>query len=340
MKVWMKPKSSETNKYASLLSGAIEEQGIEVEHFSLKKNLLNIKRNDVIHLHWIHTLYQSNNIPKFIIRIITMSIVLLYFKLKNVKLIWTVHNLYPHTYKFKKLEKIARKILISFSFRLIVAGEFIKKEVIKEFKVNEKKIIVIPHGHYRDVYPSKNLSVRDRYNIPEKDFVYLFIGAIKPYKGIDKLVQAFNELQDNSSTLLIAGKSYMDLNEINRLIGGNKKIHLTSEFVADDEIAEYIKSANAIVLPYEEITTSGSAILAISFERPLVAPSTSFFEEYFNDNVAVLYRENNINELAKAMEKAKKLDTKESDYKSLLSDLEWNKIAKNTINTYLGNKRS
>ena len=93
-------------------------------------------------------------------------------------------------------------------------------------------------------------------------------------------------------------------------------------------------------MPYEEITTSGSAILAISFERPLVAPSTSFFEEYFNDNVAVLYRENNINELAKAMEKAKKLDTKESDYKSLLSDLEWNKIAKNTINTYLGNKRS
>ena len=43
-------------------------------------------------------------------------------------------------------------------------------------------------------------------------------------------------------------------------------------FVPDGEVQHYLLAADAVVLPFKEILTSGSAMLALSFGRPVVAP--------------------------------------------------------------------
>lgn len=335
MTIWMSPKYNDTNKYNSLLCNAIEKKGVLVNHFRWRK-FFSLKRNDVLHLHWIDGVYQSNIKVIFMLRILILFLMLMYFKLLKVRVVWTVHNLYPHNYKYKRLEKIARRLVIKFCSKLIVAGEFIKREVVNEFSVSPNKISVIPHGHYKNVYPIQGLSYRKKYKIPESDYVYLFIGSIKPYKGIEKLIEAFNNIDDNnSSSLLIAGKLFVDETDLTRLINKNKKIHCDFNFISDEQIADIILSADAIVLPFIEITTSGSALLAPSFNRPIIAPRSSFFEEYFDKTISVLYDDSSsVESLKKAMQEVRNLNIKDEAFIPLLSKLDWDSIADQTIACY------
>src|SRR3546814_12030359 len=53
-------------------------------------------------------------------------------------------------------------------------------------------------------------------------------------------------------------------------ISGN--IHLQLEYLSDAEIERITDEADAVVLPYRDIVNSGSALLALSRFRPVIAP--------------------------------------------------------------------
>jgi beta-1,4-mannosyltransferase len=338
MRVWMWPKYNATNMYNGLLSNSLEESGVEVLEFRTRYFPF-IGRGEILHMHWIHSMYQSDSKIFFITRSMIMLFLMRMMKLRGVKLVWTIHNIYPHTMKYIHLERIIRNKVIKLCNKIFVASPSIKEEVLKEFQMDASKICIIPHGDYKGIYQPNHHHVRMRMGIPSDQYVYLFLGSIKPYKGIQQLIKAFNELKDPMCCLLVVGKPTTEMKEmLEQAQLKNNQIKLDLRFIPDEEIYDILDSANILVLPYEEITTSGSAILALSYYKPIIAPKAPFLLESFNKHIAVLYDAKDSKGLEKALIKAKTINFERNKpyFDEKLNEISWGPIAETLSKIYKG----
>ncbi|WP_121610652.1 glycosyltransferase [Mesobacillus foraminis] len=334
MKIWMWPKTSELNKFNQLYSDSLEKEGVTVENFN-KTKMFRMRKNDIFHFHWIYPLYQSDSKLLFILKSFVLLIYLRYIKLRGIKIVWTLHNIYPHKYKFKNMEQKIRKKILTLCDLVFVASRSIKMEAEKEYNIKPGKIKIIKHGHYKGVYPLKTIN-KDKYNIKNGEKVFLFIGTIMEYKGVQLLLDEFlssNIYQD--SRLIIAGKPDKQMDEVLKKYYSYNNIEFDLRFIPDEQVMGLIELADFVVLPYKQITTSGSAILAVSAKKPFIAPRNSFFEEYFNKDVCILYENQRLKTI---LELAYSKTFSEISFIENLKKLDWNRIAKQTIDYYKGIK--
>ncbi len=341
MKVWMWPKSSEFNLYNDLLTDSLCGAGIDVMDLKHGKLMLQVgqaKSGDIVHIHWMHHAYQNPNPVLFIVKSFIFICTMLYLKLRNVQLVWTIHNLYPHHVKYPSMERFMRSIICRLCSKLIVASESIKRKVMKEFSVPANKLFVVKHGHYLGVYKSKGIDFRQQYHISEGADIFLFLGAIKAYKGVEDLINAFNAVKTKQTFLIIAGKADSEMDEYLKRVKDTGNIILDIRFVPNEEVADLISAVDVMVMPYKEITTSGSAILGLSFKKLIVMPDNDFIDEYFKKDMVVSYDPMRGNGLSNAMEAALnvKKERKSPKYDEVLKELEWSAIAQKIKNVYQG----
>lgn len=341
MKVWMWPKSSELNFYNDLLTNSLSGAGIEVKDLKHGKLLLQVggaRAGDVVHIHWMHHAYQNSNLLVFIVKSILFIMTMLYLKVRRVQLVWTIHNLYPHQVKYKRLERFMRTAICKFCSKLLVASESIKRKVIAEFGVPASKLFVVKHGHYLGVYKSKGVDCRKAYGIDANADIYLFLGAIKAYKGVEDLIEAFNAMKTRQSYLIIAGKADKQMEAYLKRVEDKENIILDLRFIPNEDVADLINAVDVMVMPYKEITTSGSAILGLSFRKLIVMPDNEFIDEYFKEDMVVRYNSNDYNGLENAMKSALnvKREQRMPPYEEVLKELEWSAIAQKIKNVYQG----
>jgi glycosyltransferase involved in cell wall biosynthesis len=107
----------------------------------------------------------------------------------------------------------------------------------------------------------------------------LFFGTIRPYKGLEYLVTAFQEIAGESSDyrLLIvgdpmnSGQYWQEIQEAIEKDPSRDRVIRRIEFIADSETEIYFKAADVSVLPYNDIFQSGVLVLAYSFGLPVIA---------------------------------------------------------------------
>lgn len=147
------------------------------------------------------------------------------------------------------------------------------------------KLVVLPHGLLSEPPPA-----------PAADpmlgtLTLLLFGKIKPYKGVDVLIEAFArlpaELQAQAS-MRVVGKPYMDLAPLLALaeargVGG--RFILEPRFVPDAETDALFAPGTVAVFPYREIEASGVLSLALARGRPVVASDLGNFSETIEDGV-------------------------------------------------------
>ncbi|WP_168121086.1 glycosyltransferase family 4 protein [Paenibacillus sp. HB172176] len=343
MRVWMWPKSSRLNMYNDLLSDSLSDEGLDIQDLEHGKLMLKVgraKAGDIVHVHWIHHAYQHPNFLIFLVKACILLLTLTYLKLRRVGVVWTIHNLYPHHVKYPRMERLMRTIICKYCRGLIVASQSIKRKVIDAFHVSPGKVHVVKHGHYLDVYKPQGISIRERYGIGEDGDVLLFMGAIKAYKGVEELVQAFNRLKERNTYLIIAGKADPELRQYLQSMEDSRQIIQKLEFIPNEEVADLLLAADIMVLPYKEITTSGSAILGLSFKKLVVMPDNEFIDEYFLENMVVRYDPSQPSGLENALKQARNLkgerNAKSPNYEEALLPLEWSAVAKKTKQVYQG----
>ena len=340
-RVWMWPRTSGLNVYNNLLTEALTDAGIEIKDLSHGKFMLKVgkaRRGDIVHVHWFHHAYRHRNPIVSILKSFILIVTLVYMRFRRIDLVWTIHNLYPHDSKRRPAERFMRSLICRFSTGLIVASESIKRKVIQEFGVSERKLHVVKHGHYLDVYKPKGQCVRELYDIDKDDDVFLFLGAIKPYKGVDDLVKAFRAMRTEHTHLIIAGKADAELESYLQGLRQEEGIILMPGFIPDEEVADLMNAADALVLPYKEITTSGSAILGLTFRKLVVMPDNEFIDDYFLEHMAVRYNPRTDGGLALALEEARMLKRqhRSPNYEKALRELDWDVIASKTKLVYEG----
>jgi beta-1,4-mannosyltransferase len=225
---------------------------------------------------------------------------------------------------------------------LIVHCDRAKELVQEHYHLRStSKITVIPHGHYLDKYPrdSSTQSGLEPLDTAEDNTVFAFFGQIRPYKQVPRLVETFREIDNDSSTLIVAGKPSTE--KLQRTLveraEDRQDIHTMLEFIPNREVAQYFETADVLVFPYRDILTSGSVILAMSFSRPVIAPSLGCLPELVEDGVTgFLYDSDDSDGLQQAMERALQADLEkmgEHAYETVES-FDWDSIADQTTSVY------
>ena len=105
--------------------------------------------------------------------------------------------------------------------------------------------------------------------------VVLFFGLMRPYKGIDLLLEAWREVDD--AELWIAGLPRMDIAELRASAPPN--VRFVPRFITDEQLPPYFRRADLVVLPYREIEQSGVLFTALAFGKPLLLCDVGGFAE-------------------------------------------------------------
>lgn len=125
--------------------------------------------------------------------------------------------------------------------------------------------------------------------LPPDKPVFMFIGLCKPYKKLHELVSVFRH-SDPDAFLLVAGKfsdaAYRD--RIVELAGDDPCIRIREGFIPDAQIQHFLKACDVVVVPYREILTSDTAMLALSFGRPLISVDFGFLRDVVTEQVGIL----------------------------------------------------
>ncbi len=130
---------------------------------------------------------------------------------------------------------------------------------------------MIPHGvleHLADAPPAPPPFETD---LP----VVLCFGLMRPYKGIDVLLEAWRGVED--AELWVAGMPRMDIAPLQA--AAPPGVRFVPRFIADDELPAYFRRADLVVLPYREIDQSGVLFTALAFGRPLLLSDVGGFPE-------------------------------------------------------------
>ena len=116
----------------------------------------------------------------------------------------------------------------------------------------------------------------------------LWQGIIFPYKGIDLLLDAWQQVEanDDNACLLIVGTGAPEFAEqireqIARL--GLKHVKLHLRFISTEELVAVYRAADIVVYPYRAITTSGALATGLALGKTIVASDLTVFRELFTD---------------------------------------------------------
>jgi len=266
---------------------------------------------------------------------------LLFLKLVGVRLVWTVHNIARHERDQVQIELLFNKLLLHICNHVIVHCQPARHEVIQSYKSSlNGKVSIIPHGHYINHYKNQISQVRARniLQIGPKDAVFLYFGAIRPYKGMPQLIEAFNKLKARQAKLFIAGIPCTDeiKTQIQEQCKEDRRIKTVLEFVPSDQIQIYMNAADVVVLPFQDILTSGSVLLVMGFAKAIIAPRLGCIPEILNEKGAILYDPNVKDGLHQAIEKAYQLDLESMGRYNFnrATRFHWNKIGKMTYEVY------
>jgi glycosyltransferase involved in cell wall biosynthesis len=284
--------------YNDSLYAAVEQLGATVREgvWSGSWLLREMRAGDVMHLHWpSFQYYDARSSWRTLVGFLRFVTLLSILRARGVRIVWTAHNLYPHDGgRGLWVHRFARRFVIRLAEVVFVHGPSARRLVQREFSVPVHKLREIPHGHWIGYYPDAltRAAARSKLGIDTATYVYAFVGTCKPYKNLDQLLRAFAR-QANDAQLLVVGnfQSPVYLAQIRQLIAelGTDRVRLEPRFIDDSEMQVYLKASDAIVLPYREILTSGSAMLAFGFGRPVVVPRLGALIDVVDESCGVLY---------------------------------------------------
>jgi glycosyltransferase involved in cell wall biosynthesis len=98
----------------------------------------------------------------------------------------------------------------------------------------------------------------------------------------------------------------------------------------------YMRACDVCVLPYRQVTTSGAAILALSFGVPVVAPRMGCFVDLIGEDRGVLFDPDHPASLAEALERVRHIDLDHSRRAALAHarTLDWGALGEQHAKLY------
>jgi glycosyltransferase involved in cell wall biosynthesis len=195
----------------------------------------------------------------------------------------TAHDVLPREPRAGQLA--AQRALYDRVDAVVVHSRHGRRRLVEEVGVPEERLHVIPHGafeHLLDVPPQlppelERAAGRD-------GPVVLFLGLLRPYKGLDVLLDAWRGIRD--ADLWVVGMPRMPMRELRAAAPDD--VRFVERFVSDAEVAACLRRADLVVLPYREIEQPGVLFAALAFGKPIVLSAVGGFPEVAEGGAAEL----------------------------------------------------
>lgn len=289
---------------------AVAAQGATVVEgvFAGRWLMQSLRAGDLVHLHWPSFLYQVPG-RLALLRSFTRFVLLLgLMRWRGARFAWTAHNLLPHQASaIPALDRLARRIVLRLADWVLVHGEQAAQLLQESFPFDPRKLLLIPHGHFAGQYAGACTKPQARalLGLKQQTPVLLMLGQCKPYKNVEGLIRLHRQRNDEVQ-LLIAG-SFADPGyeaKCRREAAGDPRIHLHAGYIDDDRIQTFLAAADLFVIPYREILTSGSAVLAASHGLPVVSIDKGFLRDFVTAEMGILYPPDEERGLVQAIDQA------------------------------------
>lgn len=266
----------------------------------------------ICHFHWIHDKTKhAKTEAEADDAVIYWENLLRGIKENGHKILWTVHNVMPHETVWVEQDKKIHQMMANAADALHVMASDSATLTAPYYTLDERKMFMVPHPTYDGAQPDEisRVEARTQLQISEEEFVFLSFGAIMEYKGYDRLMAAYDRLCANTTKkvrLIIAGLP-SDKRLVQQITAwGVKKtdVILDMTSVPNHKLQVYFRSADVAVCPYHRTLNSGAAMMAVTFNLPVIGPKTGGFQDLWNKGCTLGYEINSTQELFDAMKKA------------------------------------
>jgi glycosyltransferase involved in cell wall biosynthesis len=228
---------------------------------------------------------------------------------QHTKIVCIADNVIPHEHR--PGDKAFTKYFLKSCDGFIAMSEKVLTD-LRQFE-QEKPVKVVAHPLYDNFGESvSKMDARKELGIADSEFVILFFGFIRKYKGLDILLDAMKLMKQNpkpeirNPKLLVAGEFYEDekpyLDQIGKL-GIADSVILRTDFIPDNQVKYYLSAADVLVQPYRSATQSGVTPLAYYFEKPMIVTNVGGLPSLVPHEKAGLVAEPNAQSLAFAIQR-------------------------------------
>jgi GT2 family glycosyltransferase len=226
-------------------------------------------RYDVFHVHWPELLMTSARTPlRRLARQLLTTVFIVRLRLTRTPVVRTWHNL------------VRPDGLSRWNHRLLDALERRTSHVIRLTDQTAPPLDVptstIVHAHYRDwfapiVEGPTSLTPGSTTSHPRR---VLYFGLIKPYKGVELLLEAVADSPEADLEVRLVGSPTDPAlaDQVRAAVAADSRVSAELSYADDATLAAEIAQAALVVLPYRAMHNSGALLLALSLDTPVLAP--------------------------------------------------------------------
>lgn len=238
---------------------------INVVKFSWRRAL--IGKWDVIHLHWPESAIRASTRTRRWLKYVLFALLLLRIQFGRKPAVWTVHNESPHE-RGKHLESL----LLRWWERATARRVYLYPSVTPD----ERGAAFIPFGDYSQVADRLMGDVQ----VERDPHRMLLFGLLRPYKGIEQLLDAFDALRhvDERVRLAVMGRPVDPEygRAVDERVGASATgVEFRGELLEYEELVAQIRESGFVVLPYRRMYNSGAALLSLSCGTPILVPTSA-----------------------------------------------------------------
>ncbi len=188
----------------------------------------------------------------------------------------TAHDLLPREARHGQAG--AQRRLYERVDAIVVHSEYGRRQLIEGLAVDPDRVRVIPHGAFTHLLSQPRERPLPTELAAVERPVVLFFGLLRPYKGLDVLLDAWRGITD--AELWIVGRPRMDIAPLRAAAGPD--VRFVPRFIADEELPAFLRRADIVVLPYsrtERFDQSGVLATALAFGKAVVLSDIGGFSE-------------------------------------------------------------
>ncbi|MFA4924675.1 MAG: glycosyltransferase [Ignavibacteriaceae bacterium] len=218
------------------------------------------------------------------------------------KILFITENFISHEGHF--IDRLLTKIGLANASAFLSLSEKVEKDltdISNDRKIYRSELPVydcydmstVENDSYKTALPLGTIPIAIRtgmkdFAFPKKDFVLLFFGYIRKYKGLDILLHAMPLLLKEipNIKLLVVGESYEEFSFYENLVSELRLtnfVKMENRFVANEEVGKYYSASDLVVLPYRSATQSGILNVAYGFTKPVLVTNVGGLAEFVDD---------------------------------------------------------
>lgn len=297
------------NAYMRLLYSRCPEFGFRPRPLQRIREVDDLPPTAVLHLHWTRAAQVgTSTAAEAEKRSAAFLDPIERFVARGGVLVWTIHEALAHDCPFPDVEIQMRRRLAELAHGIHVLHPSAVETVRPLYPLDPAKVFVVEHPLYSGAYEDHVTrgAARATLDLPEEAVLLLAFGAIRPYKGFDRLVGLLPAIRSQTGRdvrVMIAGRTLEadDSSALRELVGRTAGATMTEDGPPDRVVQILFRAADILVLPYRELHNSGVLLLGLTFGVPTVVPRTPLSLDMSASGLVTFFETGSDDDLARAV---------------------------------------